>query len=129
EEQPRAFARAQRLAVHRDTVGWRHVERRRRDRLAVDADAAGGDPGLRLAPRGEPRPRHHFGDAFAGFVRITFFGHEHDLWHRHRSCKSPSTRPAPRRRAARCRSAALSCATARWWRAPATVRSPTRTRP
>ena len=37
----------------------------------------GGDPGLRLAPRGEAGPRHHLGDALALFVIGGFFGHEH----------------------------------------------------
>ena len=47
-----------------DAVGLGHVERRRADLLAVDADPPGGDPGLRLTPRGEPGARDHLGDAF-----------------------------------------------------------------
>ena len=55
EEQPRALAPRQRLAVDRDRVGGRDVERRRGDRRAVDRDAPGRDPGLGLAPRGTGR--------------------------------------------------------------------------
>ena len=94
-EQPRALARAQRLAVDRDAVGRRHVERRRGNHRAVDGDAAVGDPGLRLAARGEAGAGHHLGDALALFVMGCFFGHEHALWHCPHSCNSPWRKPAP----------------------------------
>ena len=74
-EQPRALAGAQRLPIHRDTVGRRDVERRRGNQRAVDGNPPGGDPGLGLAPRGEAGPGHHFGDAFAGILLIALVGH------------------------------------------------------
>ncbi len=70
QEQPRALAHRQRLAVDGDAVGRRHVARRRGDHLAVDRDPAGGDPGLGLAPRGKPGTRDHLGDAFALFAAV-----------------------------------------------------------
>src|SRR5207253_6330751 len=46
-------------------VGARHVKRGRKDLFAVHRDAAGRDPGLRLAPRAKPGSRDDFGDALA----------------------------------------------------------------
>ena len=69
QEQPRALAPRQRLAVDADAVGGRDVERWRGDGLAVDRHAAGRDPRLGLAARRHARPRHHLGDALGGFRR------------------------------------------------------------
>ena len=74
EEEPRALAVRQRLAVDDDAVERRDVERGRCDLLAIDGDAAGRDPGLGLAPRAQPGARHHLGDAIAGFGRFGFRG-------------------------------------------------------
>ena len=114
------------------------IERGRDDHRAVDGDAPGGDPGLRLAARGKPGAGDHLGDALAGllFVLVAIAVH---------SCAADSRagplatmvsfmrswiwrwpKPAPPASAARCRSAASSCAAARSSRAPATARSPTR---
>ncbi len=65
EEEPRALARGQRLAVDGDAVRRRHVERGRGDHLAVDRDPPGRDPGLGLPARGQPRARDDLGDALA----------------------------------------------------------------
>ena len=54
EEQPRALARRQRLAVDADPVARRDVEGRRADHGAVDGDPPGGDPVS--ASRREARP-------------------------------------------------------------------------
>ena len=70
EEEPRAFALRQRLAVDADAVGRGHVARGRCDHRAVDRDAAGGDPLLRLAARGEAGAGDDLGDALAGFVAV-----------------------------------------------------------
>src|ERR1700719_3655898 len=67
-EQPGALARRQRLAVDRDDIVGGDIERRRIDDAAVDGDAALHDPFLGVAARGKPRPRHHLGDALAGFL-------------------------------------------------------------
>src|SRR6478672_280167 len=68
QEQARALARRQRLAVDGDDVVGGDIERRRIDDAAVDRDAALHDPLLGIAARGQPRPRHHLGDALAGFL-------------------------------------------------------------
>src|SRR5437868_1165241 len=68
QEQPRALARRQRLAVDGDNVILGDVERGRIDNAAVDGDAALHDPFLRVAAGGKPCPRHHLGDALAGFL-------------------------------------------------------------
>src|SRR5450631_2232438 len=67
-EQPGAFARRQRLAVDGDDIVGGDVERRRIDQAAVDGDAALHDPFLGVAPRGQSCPRHHLGNALAGFL-------------------------------------------------------------
>jgi hypothetical protein len=67
-EQPGALARRQRLAVDRDDIVGGDIERRRVDDAAVDRDAALHDPFLGVAPRGKTCPRHHLGDALAGFL-------------------------------------------------------------
>src|SRR5712691_3690535 len=67
-EQPGALARRQRLAVDRDDIVGGDIERRRIDHAAVDRDAALHDPFLGVAARGEACPRHHLGDALAGFL-------------------------------------------------------------
>src|SRR5712691_709746 len=67
-EQPGALARRQRLAVDRDDIVGGDIERRRIDDAAVDRDAALHDPFLGVAARGEACPRHHLGDALAGFL-------------------------------------------------------------
>src|ERR1700716_3385261 len=67
-EQPGALARRQRLAVDRDDIVGGDIERRRIDDAAVDRDAALHDPFLGVAARGETGPRHHLGDALAGFL-------------------------------------------------------------
>src|SRR6266850_4681844 len=67
-EQPRALARRQRLAIDRDDIVGGDIERRRIDHAAVDRDTALHDPFLGVAARGEARPRHHLGDALAGFL-------------------------------------------------------------
>src|SRR3954447_417749 len=68
QEQPRALARRQRLAVDGDDVILGDVERGRIDKAAVDRDAALHDPFLRVTARGKPCPRDHLGDALAGFL-------------------------------------------------------------
>ena len=68
-EQPRALARRQRLAVDGDDIVGGDIERRRIDDAAVDGDAALRDPFLGIAARGKACPRHHLGDALAGFLR------------------------------------------------------------
>ncbi len=73
EEQPRALALRQRRAVDQHRVVRRHVERRRGDDAAVDADPALPDPLLGIAARAEPRPRHQLGDAIAGLLRLRRF--------------------------------------------------------
>ena len=55
----------ERLAVDAHVVGFADVEGGAVEHLAVDDDAPLGDPGLRVAPRAEPGPRHHLGDALA----------------------------------------------------------------
>ena len=73
-------ARAERLAVDAHVVGLADVKGGAREHLAVDADAALGDPGFGVAARANARPRHDLGDALAlvdssepsGFV---FFAH------------------------------------------------------
>src|ERR1700737_3647824 len=67
-EQPRALARRQGLAVDGDDIVGGDTERRRIDHAAVDGDAALHDPFLGVAARGQPCPRHHLGDALAGFL-------------------------------------------------------------
>src|SRR6266851_4592617 len=67
-EQPRALARRQRLAVDGDDIVGGDVKRRRIDHAAVDGDAALHDPFLGVAARSQSRPRHHLGDALAGFL-------------------------------------------------------------
>ena len=74
-EQPRPLAPRQRLAVNRDAVGRRDVERGRGNHRAIDGDAPGGDPGFRLAPRGKSGAGHHLGDALAGVLLIALVGH------------------------------------------------------
>ncbi len=49
EEQPRALALRQRLAVDHDQIGRRDIERRRADHRAIDRHPPVGDPGLCLA--------------------------------------------------------------------------------
>jgi len=63
EEEPRAIARRQRFAIDGDAVAGGHIERWRQDDLAIDDNAPGGDPKLRLAARGEAGAGDHFGDA------------------------------------------------------------------
>src|SRR5262249_23411915 len=63
EEEPRAVALGQRLAVDQDAIGGTAFERRRGGLLAVDLGAPGQDPLLRLAARAQPRPRDSLGDA------------------------------------------------------------------
>src|SRR5262249_25665702 len=63
EEEPGALALGQRLAVDQDAIAGAHVEGRRGDLLAVDLDATGQNPLLRLAARAQPRPRDSLGDA------------------------------------------------------------------
>jgi hypothetical protein len=67
-EQPRTFARRQRLAVDGDGVVAGDVERGRIDDAAVDGDAALRDPFLGIAARGKTGAGHHLGDALAGFL-------------------------------------------------------------
>ena len=70
EEQPRALARRQRLAVDRNHVIGGDVERRRVDDAAVDGDAAGRHHFLGIAARGEPGAGQHLGDALACLLRL-----------------------------------------------------------
>ena len=56
------FRFAHRLAVDLDPVGRTHGHRRRRQRLAVQDDAALGDPALGVAARAEAGPCHGLGD-------------------------------------------------------------------
>src|SRR5882724_5229175 len=67
-EQPGALARRQRLAIDGDGIVGGDIERRRIDHAAVDRDAALHDPFLGVAARGKARPRHHLGNALAGFL-------------------------------------------------------------
>ena len=60
----------QRLAVDRDAVRRRDIERRRGDDRAIDGDAAGRDPGLGLAARRKPGARDHLGDALAALFSL-----------------------------------------------------------
>src|SRR5581483_7049256 len=46
--------------------------RRTGHRPAVEADPAGGDQALHLAPRGDPGARQHLGHAVAGVGAVTF---------------------------------------------------------
>src|SRR4051812_28880995 len=73
EEQPRALALRQRLAVDGDDIIRGDVERRRIDHPAVDADAALRDHLLGVAARGEARTREHLGDTLAGLLRLDLF--------------------------------------------------------
>ena len=76
EEQPRALARRQRLAVNGDLVGGADIERRRRDGGAIDGDTSGRDPGFRLAAGAQTGARHHLGDAFARLkIALALAGH------------------------------------------------------
>ena len=70
QEQPGPRPSGQRLAVDGDAVPRPDIEGRGVDRLAVDRDAPGGDPGLGLAPRGEPGAGNHLGDAVAFVSRL-----------------------------------------------------------
>src|SRR5579872_373223 len=76
EKKPRAFARRQWLAVHRDDVVFGDVERGRIDDAAVDRHASLYDPFLGVAARGKARARDDLGDALAGFL---------DLWRTRRT--------------------------------------------
>ena len=64
-EQARAFARGQRLAVDGDAIFLRHIDGGRRQHFAIHRDAAGLDPGFRIATRAHADARHHLGDALA----------------------------------------------------------------
>ena len=63
EKEPRALGRAEPLAVDPDVVGVADVIGGALEHLAVDADAAGGDPGFGVAARAKARAGHHLGDA------------------------------------------------------------------
>ena len=65
QEEPGALGRGEPLAVDPDVVLVGHVVGGALEHLAVDGDAALGDPGLRLAARAQARARHHLGDAAA----------------------------------------------------------------
>ena len=65
EEEPRALAGGERLAVHAHIVRVGDVIGGARQRLAVHGHAPRLDPGLRLAPRAQARPRHDLRDALA----------------------------------------------------------------
>ena len=75
EKEPRALAHGQRLTIDFDAVARPDVERGRRDQLAVDRNAPGRDPGLRLAARGKAGPRDHLGDALAGRRMLVLLVH------------------------------------------------------
>ena len=68
EEQPRALALRQRLAVDLHLVVGADIERRRGNDRAVDRHAPVRDPAFGLAARAQARPRHHLGDAVAVLV-------------------------------------------------------------
>ena len=120
------------LAVHGHSVVGGDVERRRADHRAVDGNAAGGDPFLGLAARGEARARDRLGDALSGFVWCVVVVHNsapmradsradrNGPWHR--SWTWRWRKPAPPASGERCRSAASSCAAARFSPAPAIAR-------
>ena len=65
QKEPRALGRGERLAVDAHVVGFAHIEGWAAEHLAVDGDAALGDPGLGVAARTNARPRHDLGDALA----------------------------------------------------------------
>jgi hypothetical protein len=79
EEEPRALAHRQWVAVDDDTVGGTDVERRRGDHGAIDRNAAGADPGLGFTPRAKPGARHHLGDALAALF-VSHFRSFHASW-------------------------------------------------
>ena len=65
EEQPRALARAQRVAVDGNPIRGLNVERRRGDHDIVDRDTPGLDPRLGFPPRAQAGARDRLGDALA----------------------------------------------------------------
>ena len=65
EEQPRALGRRAAACRRRARRRRADVEGGAVELLAVDDDAALGDPGLGVAARAKPGARHHFGDALA----------------------------------------------------------------
>ena len=95
-EQPRALARAQRLAVDR-RCGRTRVTLSAGEEITAPLTETrpGGDPGLRLAPRGKPARAITLAMRSPCLSWVRFFGHEHALWHCPRSCNSLSRRPAP----------------------------------
>src|SRR6185312_10718801 len=125
EEQPGAAAPGQRLAVVGDAVAFGGG--------FVGHACPSSCPGLSRAFTPLYTGLWHYADGrqIKAFTPVcdglcpTITGH---LWHRPPTCKRLSTKPAPLRRAARCRSAASLSVAARWWRAPATALWPTRTR-
>jgi hypothetical protein len=64
--EPRRRRLGERLAVDLDVARRRHGDCRAGQDGAVDAHAAFGDPALGIAPRAEPGPCHHLGDALPG---------------------------------------------------------------
>ena len=78
QEKPRALGRAEPLAVDPHVVGVADVEGGALEHLAVDGDAARGDPGFGVAARAQARARHDLGDAaaFADFrLRLGVVAH------------------------------------------------------
>jgi hypothetical protein len=75
QEEPRAQALRQRLAIDDNFVVRADRHGGRGQKLAIDGDAPFGDPGLGVAARAEPGPGHDLGDALAprrrgvGFAR------------------------------------------------------------
>ena len=70
-KQARALPRPDGAPVHAHAVGLLHVESRAVERLAVDGDAAVGDPAFGVAARAKAHAGHHFSDTLA-FGRVFF---------------------------------------------------------
>src|SRR6185437_5438483 len=70
EEQPRALARRQLLAVDGDHIIGGDVERRRIDEAAVDRDTALRNHFLGVAARSKAGARQNLGDALASLLRL-----------------------------------------------------------
>ena len=93
QKEPRTLALAKRLAIDAHVVGIADVEGGAVEYLAIDADAAFGNPGFGVAAGANARPSHDFGDALAladfRALGLRFFAHA-------RFAPAPSASALPR---------------------------------